>query len=150
MCCGDLGAMVWVTVRSVRKGASRDEPGHDMSQQDTRQQLHEVPRHDWHRFFDGLTREHAGHTVTIEILDQDFGDELEAERMPLAYLEYDPKDDMVNVAVGGRTSRYPVVLRHQIVHPETISADQALPAIAWAFEVRDADGSRTFVTLFAD
>jgi hypothetical protein len=121
-----------------------------MSQQDTSQQLHEVARQDWHRFFDGLTREHAGHIATIEVLDNDFGDELEAERMPLAYIEYDPKDDMVNVAVGGRDGRYPVVLRHQVAHPRSIRSDQELPQVSWAFDITDAENGHTFVTLFAE
>jgi hypothetical protein len=121
-----------------------------MSQQDTSQQLHEVPRPEWHRFFDELTREHAGHLAAVEVLDQDFGDELEAERMPLAYLEYDPKDDMVNVAVGGRDGRYPVVLRHQVLHPRTIRSDRVLPDISWAFDISDAEGTRTFVSIFAE
>ena len=56
--------------------------------------------------------EHQADDVTIEVVDPTFGPNQEAERLPLAYIEYDPKDDVVVVAVGGRTARYPVLLDH--------------------------------------
>ena len=37
--------------------------------------------------------------------------------VPFTYIEYDSHDDMVNVGVGGRDGRYPVVLRHTIEPP---------------------------------
>ncbi len=46
-------------------------------------------------------KEREGQDVTIEVLSRDFGDELEARRLPLAYLAYDAKDD-----VGGHAARY--------------------------------------------
>ena len=47
----------------------------------------------------------AGDEVTIELLDPEFGDAFEAERMPLAYIEYDEHADQASVGVGGRDGR---------------------------------------------
>jgi hypothetical protein len=45
--------------------------------------IHERPKEEWHQLLDELTRVRAGDDVTIELLDAEFGDEFEAERMPL-------------------------------------------------------------------
>ena len=55
------------------------------------QQRHEIPREEWSGSFEGVTKEHAGQDVTIEVLDREFGDGHEARRLPLASVEYDPK-----------------------------------------------------------
>jgi acetamidase/formamidase len=46
--------------------------------------VHERQKEDWHPLLDALTKVRAGDEVTIELLDADFGDEYEAERLPLA------------------------------------------------------------------
>lgn len=109
---------------------------------------HERPRDQWHKLLDELTMAYAGEEATIELLDRDFGDEYEAERMPLAYIEYDEHADMASVAVGGRDGRYPVVLRHGIDHPSAILADSEPPVLPLAVEIVGGDGSRTLVSVF--
>jgi hypothetical protein len=110
-------------------------------------QPHELPRDETHRLLQELTKEHEGDEVTIELLDQEFGDESEVERLPLAYVDYDPKDDMVVVAVGGRDQRYPVVLRHFVEHPQRVLADSYGPEGGLALDILGSDGARTIVTL---
>jgi hypothetical protein len=90
---------------------------------------------------------HAGQDVTMEVLDRDFGDGYEAERLPLAYVEYDHKADEVAVAVGGRDGRCPVVLRHAIPRPRRILTDSTAPSIDWAFDIVADDNSHTIVTI---
>jgi len=112
---------------------------------------YEVPRAEWQQFLQDLTRERAGDEVTLEVLDPDLGDEVEVERLPLAYIEYDPKDDEVNVAVDGRDGRDAVVLREGAAHPQQIVADTLVPAAGGppllVLEVTGADGTQTIVTL---
>ena len=66
--------------------------------------IHERPKEDWHRLLDELTKVRAGDDVTIELLDAEFGDDFEAERMPLAYIEYDEHADEASVGVGAGTA----------------------------------------------
>jgi Family of unknown function (DUF5335) len=113
------------------------------------QQRHEVPHQEWNGLFEEVTKDHAGQDVIIEVLDREFGDGKEAQRLPLAYIEYDPKGDEVAVAVGGRDGRYPVVLRHAVSRPRRIFADATLPEIDWAFDILGDDDSHTIVTVFA-
>jgi hypothetical protein len=83
-----------------------------------------TPDHDeWVLQLDQLTRQRRDQYVSIEILDPAYGDEPEAEHLPFAYTVYDPKDDVVVIAVGGSTAKYPVVLRHMISHPVEVDVD---------------------------
>jgi hypothetical protein len=109
--------------------------------------IHERPKEEWHVLLDELTRVRAGDDVTIEVLDVEFGDEFEAERIPLAYIEYDEHADEASVGVGGRDGRYPVVLRHSIERPTSILTDSKPPRLPLAVQIVGADGSETLVTV---
>jgi hypothetical protein len=110
--------------------------------------VHERPKEDWHQMLDELTKVRAGDDVTIELLDAELGDAVEAERMPLAYVEYDEHADEASVGVGGRDGRYPVVLRHSIEHPTSILTDSKPPEPPLVVQIVGADGSETLVTVF--
>jgi uncharacterized protein DUF5335 len=99
----------------------------------------------WKTALDRLTADHADDDVTIEVIDPTIGPQTQAERLPFYYLTYDPKDDVVIVAVGGRTTRYPVVLRHMIVHPTEVDiASEDMPRAT--VRVVESDGTATLVT----
>lgn len=102
----------------------------------------------WVEYFDSIAPNLDGLLVTIEILDERIGDQVEAERLPLQTIGYDPKDDMMEVAVGGRGLRYPVLLRHFISSPQTISVEES-GSTPSAILVADASGERTLIRLFA-
>src|SRR5436190_243034 len=107
----------------------------------------EHARHHWQEFLERVTRDREGDDVTIEVLSRDFGDGLEVERLPLASLAYDPKDDVAIVAIGGRDSRLPVVLRHLVTNPQQIVAEAVPSGADLVVEIVGGDGDRTFVTL---
>jgi hypothetical protein len=109
------------------------------------QDTEEIPRSSWHQSLESLTKQHEGDAVTIEILSIDLGDEYEAEKVPFAYIEYDAHDDAVNVAVGGRDGRYPVVLRHAIEHPQRVALSSDSPGEESTVDVTAGDGVQTLV-----
>jgi hypothetical protein len=111
------------------------------------QDTDEIVAADWHDFLELLTKEHAGEGATIEVVSLDFGDQFEAEKIPLAYVEYDRKDDVVIVGLGGLDSRFPVVLRHFIEHPRCVLVTSSVPNAILALDVEAADSSKTIVTL---
>ena len=102
----------------------------------------------WHEYFDSLTPSIEGMLATIEVMDAQTGDQLDAERMPLQAVSYDPKDDVLEIALGGRGVRYPVVLRHFISGPSTISVEEASSVTPTAIFVTDCAGVRTLIRLF--
>lgn len=97
-------------------------------------------RSEWAALLDRLTRNHEGDQVTIELLDPTYGDLHEAERLPFAYASYDPRDDVVVVAVGGVRPRFPVVLRHIVTGPAEVSVSDR------AARIIDKDGTATVVS----
>src|ERR1039458_4955694 len=54
----------------------------------------------WVEYFDSLTRGIEGMLVTIEVMSEELGDQLDVERLPLQAIGYDPKDNVLEVAVG--------------------------------------------------
>jgi hypothetical protein len=102
----------------------------------------------WHEYFDSLTPNVEGMLVTIEVMDEQEGDQLDVERMPLQAISYDPRDDVLEVALGGRGLRYPVVLRHFISSPSTISVEESSSITPTAILVTDGAGVRTLIRLF--
>ena len=111
------------------------------------QQREEIPRAAWHDALELITREHEGDEITIEIVDEDLGDQEEVTKLPLNYVEYDRKDDVVVVGVGGRSTRFPVVLRHMVRHPQTIWVHPPAPATTRSLWLVDGEGVETLVRL---
>ncbi len=110
---------------------------------DTVTEISSAKRSEWASLLDRLTKDHVGELISIEVLDPTYGDLHEAERLPFAYASYDPRDDVVVVAVGGARPRYPVVLRHMISRPTEVSVSDG------AARVIDADGTATVITFFS-
>ncbi len=104
--------------------------------------IHERPKTEWHAMLDELTKVRTGDNVTIEVLDSEFGDALQAEQMPLAYVEYDEHADEASVGVGGRDGRFPVVLRHSIEHPTSILTDSRPPRLPLVIQIVAATGPK--------
>jgi hypothetical protein len=102
----------------------------------------------WKSALDRLTEEHEGELVTIQLLDETYGANEEVERLPFVYANYDDKDDVVIVAVGGRAPRYPVVLRHLVWHPTEV--DVATDDVVTAMRAVDGDGTATVITFFPE
>jgi hypothetical protein len=67
------------------------------------------PRANWREFFDQVTKDHESDAVTVEVIGVDYGDQLETEPLPFAYIEYDVKDDAVAVGIGGKDGTSTIV-----------------------------------------
>lgn len=82
--------------------------------------------------------------VTIEVLDESFGDQVEADHLPWHALMYDAHNDVIELSVGGRDRRIPVVLRHSISHPTGVWLEQedGLPV---ALMIESKDTAKTIV-----
>jgi hypothetical protein len=104
-----------------------------------------IDRSQWVEQLDAVTREHEGDHVTIEVLDKDWGDVHEAQRMPFSYVSYDPKDDVVIIGVGGRSAAWPVLLRHMVWNPAAVSL--AVFDDATVLRVSELDGTVTLASI---
>jgi hypothetical protein len=107
----------------------------------------DIPRSAWRETLDRVTREHQGDEITIEVIGPDIGDQEEATSLPLNFLDYDPKDNVVIVGVGGASARFPVLLRHIVHRPAEIRLHPSAPAVSQTVLIRDEEGLETLVTL---
>jgi len=98
-------------------------------------------RSEWQTALDRTAAEHEADQVTIEVVDPEIGRGHEAERLPFSYINYDPKDDVVIIAVGGRDPRYPVLLRHMVYHPSGVDITEDGQAV----RIVEPDGTTTLV-----
>jgi hypothetical protein len=82
--------------------------------------------------------------VTIEVLGKDLGDQVLAQRLPWHSLIYDPSNDILELSVGGRDPRVPVVLRHEIHHPSRVWTEEIEGSVR-AISIESSDESQTIV-----
>jgi hypothetical protein len=106
----------------------------------------ELPRSAWHETLEYLTKDYQGDDLTIEVVGVEYGDQFETEKLPFSYIEYDHKDDVFLVAIGGRDRRYPVVLSHMVAKPQKIFITPAVDGRDLALAVISPDGTETIVT----
>jgi hypothetical protein len=92
----------------------------------------------WRTFFDGVTTLLEGKQAEIEVASLRLGDQVEAEWLPLVGIAYDPKDDIVEVALEG--------LDHLISKPREIYVEDGTEGIA-ALEIVDADDEKQIIKL---
>jgi hypothetical protein len=103
----------------------------------------------WMEYFESVAPNIDGLLVTIEVMSDELGDQLDVERLPVQAIGYDPKDNQLEVSVGGRGARYPVALHHFISDPQEISVEESGPQRPKSILVKDAGGARTLIRLYS-
>ncbi len=107
----------------------------------------ELPKESWHDYFEDVTKNLPVSEVVIELISEDLGDQIEAEWLPLRFLEYDYKSGVFEVAVGGHDERYPVILRHLIHHPSKVWVDADEGVLPTSVLVEDPEGVQTLIRI---
>jgi uncharacterized protein DUF5335 len=97
-----------------------------------------LDKNQWRMFFDRLSKTLQGQQAEIEVASLSFGDQVEAELLPLHGITYDPNDDLVEVALEG--------LDHMIRKPREIYLEDWTKGLT-TIEIVDADGTKQVVKL---
>ena len=92
----------------------------------------------WRPFFDGVSKLLQGKQAEIEVASLSLGAQVEAEWLPLLGIAYDPKDDLVEIALEG--------LDHMIPRPREIYVEDGIGGLA-SLEIIDGDGQKQIVKL---
>lgn len=100
--------------------------------------VHQVEKNNWKAFFDTLTRTLVGKRAEVEVASLDLGDQIEAEWLPLIGIAYDPKDDLIEVALEG--------LDHLIRAPREVYVDFNVGGLI-GLAVIDSDHVRQIIKL---
>ncbi len=100
--------------------------------------IRKLEKPDWQRFLDSVSKLLEAKQAEIEVASLDLGNQLSAEWLPLLGITYDPKDDIVEVALDG--------LDHIIYRPREIYLDSGVEALT-SIEIVDGDGVKQIVKL---
>lgn len=82
--------------------------------------------------------------VTMEIVGDDVGDQLEADRVPWHGLIYDPTNDVIEVSAGERDDAGRVSLRHEIHEPNKVWLEEVDGAVE-SLSIEPNVGPRTIL-----
>jgi|SwirhisoilCB3_FD_contig_31_6391496_length_672_multi_6_in_0_out_0_1 hypothetical protein len=91
---------------------------------------------EWRVFLDRMSKGLAGKRAEIEVASLGQGAQIAAEWLPLLGVAYDPKDDLLEVALDG--------FDHLIHHPREVYVDEGGAGLA-TLEIVDGDGARQIV-----
>lgn len=104
--------------------------------------IRSLPRADWAEYFDNFsdTKNDTGRIdyAEIRILSPENGVQPQTSWLPLQGLTYDPKNDLLDVAVTG--------LDHLIGHPAVIYVDEVRGRLD-RFEVERRDGTQEIIEI---
>ena len=92
----------------------------------------------WQGFFDRVSKGLIGKRAEIEVASLDLGAQVEAEWLPLLGVAYDPKNDLIEVALEN--------VDHMIRKPREVFVDEGPNGLS-SFEAVDGEGRQHIVQL---
>ena len=105
----------------------------------------EITRELWPRELDAFGVRHAGWIVTLEVLSEQLGDQLETSGLPLAGIAVELECERIEIMVGGRLESH---ITHVVERPCRVwLRDPEIPGDE-AIEVECDDGTRTLVHFY--
>ncbi len=109
----------------------------------------EIPRDEWTRFFDDLSRRQEGLGVTLEVFGPDIGDQVEERHMFFAGITAEVADkahdsDKIGIMMGGKPSGH---VTHMITAPTQVNLQQTDLGVDSALQIKAADGTTTLLHL---
>jgi hypothetical protein len=93
---------------------------------------------EWQSYCDRISKRLEGKRAQIEVTGLRIGDQIAASWLPFLGITYEPKDDLVEIALEG--------LDHLIRKPRAISAEESAEGLI-SMEIVDSDGQRQLLKL---
>ncbi len=118
---------------------------HATSGHATHEGPHELEPHVWAEYFRSMARMRAGVLTTVQVLGARSAADLAHRLRVLQQIGYDPKQDMLELAVGAHSAPR-AVLRYFIAAPRVIDVAEAHDRTTLL--VSDASGHRTQICLY--
>jgi hypothetical protein len=101
----------------------------------------EIPRGEWAAFFDGFSQRHKGWLVTIEMLNPEIGDQIQARDLPLEGITLDRNgrgDDSIEVIAGAKAESH---ISHSIGGPLRVWLKQTREGADEVLEIESRSGA---------
>lgn len=97
-----------------------------------------LPKEEWKTYCDRISKGMTGARAHVEVAGLALGDQVAAKWLRLIGITYDPKNDLLEIAMEG--------LDHLIYGPRDIFVDDGLAGLT-SMEIVDSDGRRQIVKL---
>jgi hypothetical protein len=99
----------------------------------------QIPREEWNRFFNNLSRKQEGWEVELEVFGPDMGDQIEESHMFLAGMtaEVTEHGDAIQIMMAGTPNNH---VTHTISAPILVELQQTDLGIDSALYIKSADG----------
>ena len=106
----------------------------------------EIPRDEWTKFFDNLSRRQEGWEVGLEVFSPDIGDQIEGHHMFLAGMtaEVTEGGDKIEIMMAGTPNNH---VTHMISTPISVQLQQTDLGIDSAVGIKSADGTTSLLHL---
>ena len=105
--------------------------------------IRKIEKKDLGTYFDGFSqafmRSKRSDYAEIRVFSMEEGVQPETRWLPLRGITYDPKDDLLDIAVEG--------LDHLIYHPQEVHVDEAGDGVIASIHVLTPDGTREIIEL---
>ena len=100
--------------------------------------LTQLAKPQWQSYFDRVAKALGAKLVQVEITGLGLGDQARAESLPLIGISYDPRSDILAVALEG--------IEHNIQHPKQIHVEQNVESV-YSIEAVDDEGEHHILLL---
>jgi hypothetical protein len=97
-----------------------------------------LQKSEWRPYCDRISKQLVGKSAQIEVAALALGDQTAAKSLPLLGITYDPKDNLVEIALEG--------FDHLIRKPQDIFVDEGAEGLI-SMEVVDSDQRRQIIKL---
>ena len=98
----------------------------------------QLEKSQWRTYFDRMSKALVGKRAEIEVASLKLGDQIQAEWLPLLGISYDPKDDIIEIALEG--------VDHLIPKPREVYVEENGLKLS-SLEVIDAEGTHQIIVL---
>lgn len=108
----------------------------------------EVPHYEWARFFDEFSRRHHGWLVTVELMEQRIGHQVQVRNLPLEGIMVEPNEigeDEITIIAGSRPEAH---ISHTVRLPRRVWLKQNDEGVDEAVEI-EAFGGKVIVSFRA-
>ncbi len=100
--------------------------------------IQQIEKSAWAEFFDSFTTSLPGKHAEVEVASLDLGDQIAASWLPFIGIAYDPKNDLIEVALEG--------LDHMIRKPQEVYVDHEVGSLV-SLQIINSDGVREIIKL---
>jgi hypothetical protein len=108
---------------------------------------HVIPRNEWKRFLDTLSREHYGWETAVQVLDDETGAQMMSEGLAFSGMTLEERGSraVLELLVGSDAGNHQT---HNIVAPKRIAFEKNQDGPGGTLDVEDSEGTKTLVNFY--